>query len=114
MPADRAKVGWALCDKKQTDFILFKFSPADCKNVFLVSYQLLRMAFRQQRDSWSKCFKVDVQTTCDRKTGAPLWQSEAVFVPSNVLYAAMIQVSVGLQGTTTANSHHQLFEVTVQ
>lgn len=89
---DRAKIGWTLCQKKQTDYILFKFDPADCANVFLVGYQLLRMAAQRFVGNWRGLYKQDIQSTIN---GSSRWQSEAIFVPINVVHAAIIEVSMG-------------------
>ncbi len=91
-PKDSAKTGWTLAEDKQTDLILFKFDPSDSQTVYLVSFQLLRMAFRANANEWRQRFKLDVQESSRNGSG---WQSEAVFVPATEVYEAMRRVSVG-------------------
>jgi hypothetical protein len=80
------KVGWTLCEQKQTDMIFFSYPPEDCRTVFLLPFQLLRIAFRKHLPEWQDRFKVDVQ---DSGT----WQSEAVFVPVGCVMDAIRKVS---------------------
>lgn len=91
-PECQAKIGWTLCQKKQTDYILFKFHPSDSMRVFLVSYQLLRMAAQRFVEHWRGLYKPWPQSTSGNGIK---WQSEAIFVPINVVYAAIIEVSTG-------------------
>ena len=83
------KIGWTLSESSSVDMILFKFDPADSTKVYLVGFQLLRIAFRRFFKEWYSKFKVDIQ---DSKT----WESECVFVPSSVVYDSMSKVSVGI------------------
>jgi hypothetical protein len=76
------KVGWTLCEQKQTDFILYTFDRADSREVFLFAFQLLRIAFRRNIDLWFERFKNDIQ---DSGT----WQSQAVFVPVDLVMDAV-------------------------
>jgi len=78
-PVNRStsKTGWTLCEKKQTDLILFTFDASDCAEAFLVSYQLLRIAFRRHLKLW-KAAGLRVAT---QSSGS--WQSECIFVPWN-------------------------------
>lgn len=82
------KAGWTLSEQKQTDLILFTFDPVDTNECFLVSFQLLRMAFRRNVEQWKKTYKVQPQSS-----GA--WQSECVFVPYVVVEQALMQVQRG-------------------
>lgn len=76
------KVGWTLCEKKQTDMILYTFDETDCRDVFLFSFQLLRMVFRRNCKEWMETFKVDVQDSGK-------WESQAVFIPVSVVFDAI-------------------------
>lgn len=76
------KVGWTLCESKNVDYILFTFDPSDSKDVFLYPYQLLRMTFRRMVNQWFKSYKTDVQDSGS-------WESECVFVPESVVWAAL-------------------------
>jgi len=93
-PRHLAKVGWALCETKNVDYILFKFDPRDTQAVYLLPYQSLRIAFRRNLAQWKKDYKVDVQTT-ETTQYRQGWQSEAVFVPATVVIRAMEQCYSG-------------------
>lgn len=74
------KIGWTLCEKKQTDFILFTFDPSDYAEAFLVSYQLLRIAFERHLALWKAAgFRVATQSS-------GRWESECIFVPWNTQF----------------------------
>lgn len=85
-PRERAKAGWTLCEKKPTDLILFTFDPSDSDEVFLFSYQLLRIAFRRNIGKWRERFKEDTQDSGS-------WQSHCIYVPATTVYTAMYEVS---------------------
>lgn len=81
-PRSRAKAGWTLDEAKLTDMILYTFSMEDCGTAFLLPFQPLRMAARRNLRAWMDRYKVDTQTS-------GTWQSEAVFVPADVVILAM-------------------------
>lgn len=83
---DRSKVGWTLCTRKKTDFILYVFDPSDSKDVFLFSFQLLRLAFLAQGAAWFSTYKHESQDNGK-------WESESVFVPAPVVQTAVALVS---------------------
>jgi hypothetical protein len=87
-PEQRKKIGWTLCEAKKVDLILFKFNPQDTSQVYLVSFQLLRVAFRQNFHAWMKSYKTDIQSSGS-------WESECVFVPVGVVYDAIRRASIG-------------------
>lgn len=87
MPNYRAVTGWTLCERKDVDLILFKYDPSDCTKVFLVSYQLLRMAFRRNLEHWREVYHGDIQDSGK-------WQSQCVFVPVSAVFKAIEKVSV--------------------
>jgi len=80
------KVGWTLCEQKQTDLILYTFDHEDCRDVFLFPFQLLRIAFKKNIEQWYRTCKVDVQDSGS-------WQSEAVFVPVTLVFIAIRDIS---------------------
>lgn len=84
----KSKVGWTLCERKTVDLILFKFDPSDCRDVFLVCFQLLRIAFRNHHADWTGRFKVDTQDN-------GRFESRAVFVPADVVLQAIDLASRG-------------------
>lgn len=81
-PQARTKVGWTLCESKQTDMIFYTFDRADCFDVFLLPFQHLRIAFRQNWPVWSKRYRRKTQDSF-------AWQSECIFVPADVVLKAI-------------------------
>lgn len=71
----RGRAGWTLDEAKLTDYTFHTFDPSDSNEVFLLPFQLLRMAFRRNLDAWKQNFKRDVQSS-------GTWKSECVFVPA--------------------------------
>lgn len=90
IPLHSARVGWALCESKNVDLILFVFHPQDSAEVVLVGYQHLRIAFRRNYYRWKLDYKTASQTTLSGQHG---WQSEAVFVPASVVISAIADIS---------------------
>jgi hypothetical protein len=84
------KVGWTLDERKMSDLILFTFAPQDTPICYLISFQLLRIAFRQNCISWRGQYKKDIQ---DSGT----WRSRCVFVPISVVFAAIQSASISYQ-----------------
>ena len=85
------KVGWSLCETKQTDMVLYTFNPADSLTCFLFPFQHLRMAFRKNIKYLYANFKVAPQSS---QHGSHSWQSECVFVPENILWNLIEKESV--------------------
>ena len=88
IPWTRAKAGWTLSERNETDLIFFQFDPSETDECFLVSFQLLRMAFIRFIDEWYAKYKVGIEDS-------GWWESECVFVPAMVTLDAMKQVSQG-------------------
>jgi hypothetical protein len=82
IPATQSRVGWTLCERKEVDYILFTFPPADAGEVFLYPYQSLRMTFRRM---FSQCWARYKHDTQDSGS----WESECVFVPEATVWQAM-------------------------
>jgi len=82
------KVGWALDESKRTHLVLFTFDPSDTDQCFLISFQLLRVAFRRNYNQWRNAYKNDTQTSNG-------WHSHCVFVPVGEVFDAIRQVSCG-------------------
>lgn len=82
------KAGWTLNESKLTDFTLHVFDPRDSIEVFLLPFQLLRIAFRHNYHAWLKRFPIKRQSSIT-------WESECVFVPGwhvmNAIAAEMRQ-----------------------
>lgn len=81
-PSDRnpkGRVGWTLDESKLTDYTLHIFDHSDTREVFLLPFQLLRMAFIRNYKTWRKQFSKsngrDIQNS-------GTWESECVFVPA--------------------------------
>jgi hypothetical protein len=79
---NHAKPGWTLSTASPVHYILFKFHPSDWPFAYLVSFQLLRVAFYRNCNHWFKIFKHQFQSSGS-------WQSEAVFVPVKTVFEAM-------------------------
>lgn len=100
IPLARSKAGWTLDESKDTEMVFFHYDPSDSIECFLVSFQLLRMAFiryidswmgyQNQKDEWIQKgqWKVD-------KQDSSRWESQCVFVPAWVVFDAMNEVSSG-------------------
>jgi hypothetical protein len=85
------RVGWTLDEAKQTELVLFTFDPSDHESCYLVSFQLLRMAFHTFLHEWRLAYPSPLQKT--RHNGG-VWHSQCVFVPVPVVYEAINDVSV--------------------
>ena len=75
---EEPKTGWTLDESKETDYTLHVFDPSDTIEVFLLPFQLLRIAFRKHIDSWYANFKHARQFT---HSSFGSWESECIFVP---------------------------------
>lgn len=80
------KIGWTLDVSKETDMVLFTFDPADTDRCYLISFQLLRIAFRRYCSRWLQQYKHAPQ----QNNG---WKSHCVFVPVRVVFKAILDVS---------------------
>ncbi len=92
VPGDeqRGKVGWTLDESKITDYTLHVFDPSDTAQVFLLPFQLLRMAFRRRLSDWRGLFRCERQDNGD-------WVSECLFVPAEtVIDAIRYEMRVGV------------------
>ena len=79
---NKGKAGWTLDEAKKTHYILYTFDPTDSDRAYLLPFQLLRLAFRQNARNWWRQYK-----NAPQDSGA--WQSSAVFVPASVVIAAI-------------------------
>lgn len=87
MPPHLQKTGWTLNESSPVHYILFTFDQQDSSAVFLYPFQLLRMAFRANIAQWVKTYK-------RAKQNNKSWESQAVFVPEKVVFAAMRDVMI--------------------
>lgn len=85
IPRDRAKVGWTLDEAKEVDYIFCTFAPVDSDKVYLLPFQLYRMAFRRNLQEW-RGYKPGIQET--KKNGYK-WQSKCLFIPASVILNAI-------------------------
>jgi len=89
------KTGWTLDESKLTDYTLHVFDPMDSRQVFLLPFQLLRMAFQRHITAWWARYDHKSQETI---RGSRNWRSECVFVPAYiVLGAIMSEMRPGIQ-----------------
>ncbi len=75
-------VGWTLDESKLTDYTLHTFDASDTNEVFLLPFQLLRIAFRKNAADWKDRYGAQRQSS-----GA--WESECVFVPATQVVSAI-------------------------
>jgi len=81
------KPGWTLDESKITDLIMYTFDQEDCNEVFLLSFQMLRIAARKNIKNWMNNFKVDIQSSYGKRRSH--WRSKAVFVPIPIVFNAI-------------------------
>jgi hypothetical protein len=81
-----AVVGWTLTEAKHVDLILFTFDPQDCRDAYLLSFPLLRAAFRRHGRRWETTYRVERQESDG-------WESECMFVPISAVFDAVNQIS---------------------
>lgn len=74
----RGKIGWSLDESKISDLVLFLWDKSDCSDMYMLPFQLLRVATRRNLLQWYNDYKVDIQTS-------DYWQSECVFVPIDIV-----------------------------
>ncbi len=79
---ERSKAGWTLNEANKADYIYLTFHPADTDKVYLLPFQLYRMAFRRNLAEWREWYQVSVQES--RRNGSR-WQSMCVFVPATIV-----------------------------
>jgi len=82
------KVGWTLDTSKQTQLVLFTFDPVDTDRCYLISFQLLRIAFKRNKDRWLSEYKSAPQVNNG-------WISHCVFVPVREVFKMVLQASCG-------------------
>lgn len=75
---DRKTTGWTLNESKNTDLILFTFDKDDSPECWLVSFQLLRIAFRNNIMRWKGEYKIAIQ---ESDQNGRTWRSQCIFVP---------------------------------
>ncbi len=82
LPTDASpgKVGWTRDPEKRTDYILWLW--CDTLRFCLVPFPALCKAFTYFWEDWSKQYKT-------RRQNSGGWQSECVFVPRQVVFAAI-------------------------
>jgi len=78
--------GWTLDEGKATDYTLHVFDPSDTREVVLLPFQLLRMAFIKNIASWYGAFRSARQKNTHN---GHHYESECVFVPAWCVIAAI-------------------------
>jgi hypothetical protein len=84
------KTGWTLDEAKATHYTMHAFHPEDSTQVFLLPFQLLRKAFRQNVKTWKTLYRTERQSSGS-------WKSECVFVPADIILSAITEASVSRQ-----------------
>jgi hypothetical protein len=102
-PDHLKKTGWTLSESNTAELILYTFAPQDTRNVYLLPFQHLRLAFRRNYISWLDRYKRGVEETL----GNPGWESECVFVPFPVIWHALQDIARGRLTLAPAESQTQ-------
>jgi hypothetical protein len=82
IPRDKAKTGWTLNESSPVDYIYCTFFLDDTDRVYMLPFQLYRMAFHKNFVAWCGIYKHGIQ---DSGT----WDSECIFVPVYVVLEAI-------------------------
>lgn len=89
----RVKTGWTLNPLSVATFILFTFDPIDFPDAILMPLPPLRAAFIRHRDPWYSSYRHATQFTFGGNWSRAGWLSECVFVPMDVVEAAVREAS---------------------
>lgn len=89
-PKDREKIGWTLNTRSPVHYIFFKFDATDTDDVYLLPFQLLRKAFRDNGIRWFEICESAIQDN-------GRWESKAVFVPVGKVTDAIRRAQIGFQ-----------------
>lgn len=87
---ERDKKGWTLDEKKQCDYVMFKFDKTDCDLVYVLPFQQLRKAFQKNIKPWINSYRHEWQ----RQRTAE-YKSACVFVPASVVCEAVKSTFAG-------------------
>lgn len=82
IPREQAKTGWTLDESKNSHYIFCTFDPADTDKVYLLPFQLYRMAFRRNLIIWREVYKQAIQDSGS-------WQSMCLFIPAFIVLNAI-------------------------
>ena len=74
----QGKAGWTLSESSKTQYTLHTYDPSDTTRCFLLPFQLLRVAFRNNVKEWRQEYQVARQSSGK-------WKSMCVFVPAYVV-----------------------------
>lgn len=80
------KAGWTLDESKATHYILYTWDWKDSTEAYLLPFQLLRLAFRHNFNTWWDSYRHEIQASSRNGIG---WKSEAIFVPATVVVNAI-------------------------
>lgn len=84
----KGKVGWTVSRETNVDMILYTFDPDDWPSFYLIPFQFLRMAFRNNYSEWKKIWT-------PRKQKNNGYESQAMFVPASVVIKAVATEMTG-------------------
>lgn len=89
--------GWTRDSRKLTDFVLFKWHPDDTRECFLLSFQMLRVAFARCWWAWKRIprYRKNIQPNYDRRRGLR-WDSQCVYMPVGTVLRAIEAASRGV------------------
>jgi hypothetical protein len=84
IPYEKRKAGWTLSESNQADYIYCTFHFSDSEKIYLLPFQLYRIAFKKRYEKWiaTKKYKTAIQ---DSKS----WESQCLFVPVLIIIEAI-------------------------
>jgi hypothetical protein len=81
--------GWTYKENSQVDYILYTFPENDCREYFFIPFQLLRKVSIENYKEWSRDYP-------KKKQRNRTYHSEAIFVPADVVIAAIEKAMRGV------------------
>src|SRR3990172_4723329 len=78
---NKGKTGWTLDESKQTELVLFTFE--DIKICYLISFQLLRIAFIKYYPIWKNKYFLP------KPQNSGKWKSQCIFIPITEIFNAI-------------------------
>jgi hypothetical protein len=86
IPKENAKTGWTLSESNIVDYIYCTFDPSDSDEIFILPFQLYRIAFRKNLKLWIQKYGLP------RPQDSGRWESRCIFVPADIVLNAITLV----------------------
>lgn len=92
---NKGRAGWTLDESKKTHYVLYSFDRRDTDKIYVIPFQLLRAAFRDNLKAWKHEYWTRRGSKLQRTHGAQgVWCSLGMFVPAAVVLNAIRTRSV--------------------